>query len=87
MLPTGITDAAAREADRVAGGETATAAAGDEADGDGVLCTVVAGPGAPVAAALCPVSVTTSRIATPTAASTPAARAAPERKLISSKRA
>ena len=86
-MSTGITDAAAREPDRVADGEAAAAAADDEADGDGVLCTVVAGPGAPVAAALCPVSVTTSRTATPTAASTPTARAAPERKLISSKRA
>jgi hypothetical protein len=47
----------------------------------------VVGPGSLVAAALCPVSVTASAIATPTAASAPAPVAAPDRKLISSMRA
>jgi hypothetical protein len=42
------------------------------------------GPGSLVAAALCPVSVTASAIAIPTAASAPAPAAAPDRKLISS---
>jgi len=43
--------------------------------------------GALVASALWPPSTTASVIATPTAASTPASTAAPERKLISSMRA
>ena len=64
--------------------------AGDRV-GDGAGLAAVPGPwapadAAPVSATLCPLSVTASTITT-TAASTPAARAAPERKLISSIRA
>jgi hypothetical protein len=53
---------------------------------DGAERAGAVGPVALVAAALCPVSVTASAIAVPTAASAPAPAAAPDRKLISSMR-
>jgi hypothetical protein len=56
-------------------------------DAEGAERAGAVGPGALIAAALCPVSVSASAIAIPTAASAPAPAAAPDRKLISSMRA
>ena len=82
-VPAGITDGGG-----TAGGlpdDAAGEAAGDAGDGAGRAAGP--GPDALVASALWPPSTTASVIATPTAASTPASTAAPERKLISSMRA
>jgi hypothetical protein len=80
--PTGDRDAAGRTA-----GCEAVGAAGAAVNGGGVKRATALGRGAPVAAALCPFSVTGSAIASPAATSTPAASPTPERKLISSMRA
>ena len=60
------------------------AAAGRTGDGGGIERATAPGLGA---AALWPPSATASVIATPAAASTPAETAAPDRKLIASRRA
>jgi len=73
-----------RDAEGTAGGVTDGEAAGGA--GAGGPERAAPGPGALVSAALWPPSITASVIATPTAASTAAAMAAPERKLISSMR-
>jgi hypothetical protein len=72
--PEGAADVAGADA---AGAEDAGPATRAAASGDGV----------PVAAALCPVSMTTSAMTTPTTASAPPPTAAPDRKLMSSIRA
>jgi hypothetical protein len=85
--------AVAQEAGDAVGDVRMTGAADGVTDGDAVADTAGAertgalGPAALIAAALCPVSVTSSVIAVTVTARPPAPTATPDRKLISSMRA